>query len=341
MKITSLFSLLFALVSLAVAQTPYYDIYANLNIPANGEVTQASLSLFEARTDKLNVPMRIADSITGFNTGFGIVASVDEHSIQLDSIQITECKYSLYHIDMVASVESPVLSANGNPLTNIALTTYSDETASGMPAIFTTIQGFRNILSGEVSSVNGKPITASKTGPVGTLFITKHNFVFGSTRDFVQPTVNKGYIVRWDISFIPTFEGVQYPSITLHPKFIYKVLDFQDPKMVKLASLSETYPGWGEENGTVLQMTGEELEYFRLQRSSDLKNWTDWSFEGEGSNWINYSIPGDGGYYASTFEWIMFDKAFPNERRRAPQEFYRMVWAGKRGTYRQWSPTIH
>jgi hypothetical protein len=340
MKIISLFSILFTLVDLAVAQTPYYDIFADLSIPANGEVTQLSLSSLEPRTDKLNVPKEVADSITGFNTGFGIIASVDEQPVVLDSIQITGCKYSLYHLTIPTNVESPVLSTNGSSTTDIVLTTYSDETLVARPTIFTTFPGFRNVLSGEVSSTNSKHLSGQNS-VVGALFVTKQNFVFGSSPNFAKPTVNNGYIVRWEIRFIPTYKGVQYSEVTLSPTFTYKVLDFEYPKMVKLAGLSETYPGWGDEDGTVLQMTGDELEYFKLQRSDDLKTWTDWTFEGEGSRWIDYSTPGDNGYYASTFEWILFDKAFPNERRRAPQEFYRMIWTGKRGAWRQWSPTIH
>lgn len=331
-NIVNLFTILiFTLTSFVLAQTPYYDIYANLNIPANGEVNQMSLSALDGRTDKLNVPKEVADSITGFSTGFGIVASVDERVVQLDNIRIIGCKYSIYHLDVVTNTESPVV-------TDVTQTSFGDETSASRPAIFTTILGFRNILSGEVSSTNSKPLT-STIGPVGALFVTKHNFVFGSSPNFSQPTVNQGYVVRWEISFIPTHQGIQYPLVTLNPTFTYKVLDLEYPKMVKLAGLSETYPGWGDEDGTVLRMTGSELEYFKLQRSSDLKIWTDWTFDGEGCNWLNYNIPGDGGYYASTFEWIMFDKTFPDERRRAPQEFYRMVWTGKRGTMRQWSPT--
>lgn len=343
MKTISLLGLLFALVSHVLAQTPqtpYYDIIGNLNIPANGEVTQASLSTWAPYTNKLNVPKEVADSITGFNTGFGIIASVQEQGVVLDSIQITGCKYGVYHLTVPADVESPVLSADGSPMTDITLTTYNDETSAARPTIFTTYPGFRSELSGEISSTNGKPLHGLNS-VVGALLVTKQNFVFGSSPDFTQPTVNNGYVVRWEIRFIPIHKGIQYPEVTLRPTFTYKVLDFAYPKVVKLAALSEVYPQDNSDEGTVLQMTGDELEYFKLQRSNDLKTWTDWTFDGEGCNWVNYSIPAYGGYYASTFEWVMFDKAFPDEQRRPSHEFYRMVWTGKRGTWRQWDITVH
>ena len=316
-------------------KTPYYDTIINLGIPANGEVTQASMATWDPYTPNLNVPKEAADSIAGFNTGFGISATVAEQGITLDSIQITEMKYSLHHLDVVTGNETPVLRTDGSQQTDIHVTSFNNEANGNNPSVFTTTRGNQE-LNGDINSPNNSPITTTIEN-FGVLFVTKHNFVFGSSPDFTQPTLNHGYIVRWNISFIPTHKGITYPEVTLHPQFKYLVKDIKFPQMKKLVPLIQDSSEWSEQ-GVVLQMYGEELEFFKLQRSTDLEHWTDWGFDEEGGNWVApFDVPYSGdreGFISNTYEWVMFDKAFPSERRMPAKEFYRMVWTGRKGTWK-------
>lgn len=334
----SIFSALMLLSSarLSAQIAPYYDVIGNLQLMRDGDVTRATIKSWQPYTFELKVPTDEAPSITGFNTGFMIVPSVNEHMVELDSIRITKCQYSIYHLDVLTGIETPVLYADGSSMTDIVVGTFSDETA-GTNSLFTTTVSYWSD-DGIITSTNGGAISAS-VQHVGAIFSTKRRIVWGLEPDLQAPALNKGYVIRWDIRFIPVYQGVEHPEVRLSPKFAYQVEKVPLPTLVSITSIRDVYD-W-DEDGTVLRMSGEQLEFFKLQRSADLINWTDWGYDGEGDNWVGpYTIPDstNGGFWSNIHEWILFDPAFPMERRRPGKEFYRMVWTGKRGSWRQWSP---
>ncbi len=319
--------------------TPYYDIIGGISVV--GEFNRAMVNSNKPYTLNLNVPqVCVAD---GFDVGFRIQNSVWEQPIPLDSIKITRFEYDIYHTDSFDN-ETPVLLSDNSPAVGIKVKTFGDETTLSAPSVFTTDLTMWNEAS-SINSTNDTPIIGSTVNNVGDLFVTRQKLRWGSSQDFTKPVLGQGYIVRWHISFIPTYDGVEYPEVMLTIggndgiNIVYKVADVPLPELVSLKSISETYPNSSDE-GTVLRMSGEQLEYFKLQRSIDLVTWTDWGFGGEGGNWVGpHTIPdGEVGFYSNTYEWVMFDQNYPNERRRPAKEFYRMVWTGVRGTWRDWSP---
>lgn len=336
-QLLALSFLLVSICQMAAQSAPYYDIIGNLGLLADGPVTQGTLDSWNPSTFRLNVPIESASDIAGFNTGFKVIASVNESGVELDSIQITKCQYSIYHLDVLTGIETPVLYPNGSPATNIAVTSFSDESATETSVFTTNLTFFGE--HGTVNSTNGVPISTT-VQHVGAIFSTKHTLTWGMWPDLQAPLPNQGYVIRWDIRFIPVYDGVQYPEVSLRQngddiKFVYEVVKVPLPKMVRLSQ-------YGLNGGVVLEMSGEELEFFKLQRSTDLTTWSDVSFVGEVFNWVGpYNIPEDGGgFWASVFHWELFDQAFPNNRLRPSKEFYRMVWTGRRGTWRSWSPTL-
>lgn len=346
MKIASIIILLISITTSVFAQNnkPYYDIIGNLSV--NGEVTQSVLSQWHPYTLELTVPKEAAPSINGFDVGFAALSSVMEQVIQLDSIRITTCRYSLYHLDVLTEVETPVFDANGAPMVNINIQTFADET-SNQPTFFTTPLSIQNVLGAATNSTNGVSV-GTVVQNVGAIFSTKYHFVWGSSPDLTRPTLNQGYVIHFDISFVPIHLGVEYPEVKLAAnqksdlQFVYKVVDMQMPQFVSIENVYDPNPFSGDPNlhteGVALRMTGQYLEYFKLQRSTDLQNWTDWDpdYIGLGSNWVGpFDVPvGDGGFYSNTFEWMLFDINYPNERRRPQKEFYRMVWTGRKGIWK-------
>ncbi len=332
-----LFAVFFSILGLFVpvqniwAQSaPYYDVIGNLSV--DEEVIQANLQHLTPYTTELSVPPGPAEDHLGFNLGFLIQASVEERIVVLDSIRMTGCSFSLYHLNVVTGEETPVLLINGNPAINTEVSVFASEAVeSSRPSVFLTAAG-TGPYNGPVISEDNTSIINTTVQNVGALFATRQKLTWGSLPDFTHPTLNQGYVVRWNIRFIPTFQGIEYPEVTLNGdriKFVYKVVNIPFPQMVNIS-------GNGPNGGMLVQMSGDYVEYFGLQRSIDLVNWVDWPFAGEGNGWVGpltYDM-GEGAFAENIYQWELFDRSFPDERRLSPKEFYRMVWTGRKGVGR-------
>ncbi len=294
------------------ADEPVFNITGNLRV--GEEANSLNTIQYGPSTFNLDVPVETAEGVCGFDISFAVTWSRQNESNKLDSIQITNCQYSIFHTNTATGIETPVILVDGNTATNINVPTFKDETSSG-PVVFTVSNSWEDPkYNPEITSATGLPITTPASNVYG-LLMTKQKFVWGSSPDFFKPTLGQGYTVRWKISFIPTYKGVQYTEQTIdgdYLKFNYKVAEVPLPKLV---SISSDEPN----GGIILQMSGDQLEFFELQRSTDMENWTSWPYTGEGDYWLD----------VKTYQWTLFDRAFPNEPRRAPKEFFRMVWAGR------------
>ncbi len=322
---------------------PHHDVIGNLSV--NGEVTQSVLAEWTPYTFELPVPKEALNTTNGFDIGFAVVSSVMEQMVALDSVRFTTCRYSVYHLDVSTGVETPVLRSNGTPMINIDVVKFADETTLETPTFFTTSFFAYNPLLGTTNSTNDASISVPIQN-VGAIFSTRYKFTWGSTPDFTRPLLNQGYVVHFDIRFISTHLGVEYPEVKLKTgqngdiRFVYKVVDMQMPELENIQFIYDPLPFSGNPNlhteGLQLTMSSPYLEYFKLQRSADLQNWTDWSFSGEGDGWVGpFDVPtGLGGFYSNTYRWTLFDRDYPDERRRPQKEFYRMVWTGKKGVWK-------
>ncbi len=291
--------------------TPYYDVVGNICI--SEEVTQATLALWKPFTFDLTVP---PDSQTdGFHVGFGILPSLDEHGVILQSVMITDMKFSLYHYDALTGLETPVMLPNGQPATNISPALYHVlEAGTSKPCVF-TLDG--NNFNGNMNSPGNVAIKNTPVANVGTICSTRQRFQWNQFPDLTRPTLNKGYVLHWSVTFIPMYAGITLPAVTKTAQFMYLAQDVPLPNFV---SLTENGPN----GGTLLRYQGSQLEFFELCRSTDLVNWTPWPFAGEGNDYIGSGI----------FQWELFDREFPEERRVAPREFYQLKWKGRRGFWR-------
>ncbi len=295
------------------------------------------------------MPPDQAALLPGFDIGFGILASLPDYQIELDSVRFTHCSYSVNHLDTASGVETPVLQPNGAPLTESISTFGAESTQETGPVLFTTPVNYFSTFGGTPNSPTGDEVVGTTVNNVGVTFVTKLRFKWGSIPDLTRPELGKGYVVHFDIRFVPTYFGIEYPEVKVKANhrddvsFVYQVIDVPVPQFVDITPFAwENMPG-GTDRGVTLRMSGTHLEYFKLQRSPDMVTWTDWPFYGEGNDWAwPYTLPADDvgwGFWPNVYEWTLFDMNYPNERRIPQREFYRMVWTGKRGTWRIWSPT--
>lgn len=323
----------------AQSNAPYYDVIGDITVA--GDVTKGSLSDNDPWTMEIPVPPIEAAMLPGFYTGFYINASVNESPVILDSFRVTQCTFDLLHLDVLTGVETPVLRPGGT-VTNIPISLYTNEfvTPQGnhtRPSAFTT--GTVNF-TGSFNSVVNTPIVGTTVSNVARFWVTKHLFTWNNVPDFTRPVLNQGYVVRWTIKFIPTYQGVQYPEATVRPTFKYKVMDIPLPEFVGIGEYDDGAEGPGLGKGTIVRMSGPYLEFFELQRSTDLQSWSSVPAYGEGANWVGsntYTFE-NGWVGPNIFEWTLFDPSAPDIRRRLPREFYRMVWTGKRASWRPQSP---
>ncbi len=315
----------------AQSNAPYYDVLGEIS---TSDVTKVSMSDSGPWTMELPVPPTEAATLPGFNTGFYVNASVNERGVILDSMRVTQCTFSLYHLDVLTGAETSVLRPGGT-VTDISIALYTNEfvTPQGAhtrPSVFTT--GTLDF-TGNYNSVANTPVVGTTVSNVARFWMTKQLFIWNNVPDFTRPALNQGYVVRWTLKFVPVYQGVQYPEVTLNPTFRYKVIDIPLPEFVSIRQYDE---GEGHSKGNVLRMSGPYLEFFELQRSPDLVNWTPFSSLGEGANWVGPNTHSFGGGLIgpNIFEWVI-----PSTMTNAlPREFYRMVWTGRRGSWRPQFP---
>ncbi len=350
------FSFLLLASSLVRAQLvePYYHIVGNIAVDGHA-VTQEVLTHWNPYTLELDVPADQAAVLQGFDIGFAVLPSKPDYSIELDSVRFTHFSYSVNHLDVATGVETPVRLPDGTAMTDVPIPVFGSESSNDPgPTAFTAPLGRFSVFGGSPNSPTGSSIVGSSVNGVGVIFVTGLKLNWDFVPDFTRPKFGKGYVVHFDIRIVPTYLGVEYPEkkiATTYPEFhhhddvafVYQVVDVPLPEFVSITPFAwENMPG-GTDHGLVLEMSGTHLEYFKLQRSSDLKTWTDWDFGGEGGDWSwPYTVPADDvgwGFWPSTYHWTLFDMNFPNERRMPQREFYRMVWTGKRAVWRTWSPT--
>lgn len=296
---------------------PRYEIESTIDIV--DDVTRTTL-VNNPWALEVSVPPQFSDQYSGFNIGIFIVPKDDRNEIVLDSVRITQCAFSIYHLDVETGTLTPVKLPDGKDAVNISPSRFSMESETSRPSVYTLDQKpfVENV--GKENSPNHAEVIGTPVSNVGAIGITKQKITWGIPSDLTRPTKGKGYVVKWTVKLIPTYQGVEYPEIDLsfndRLTFKYVVEEVGLPIFVRLTPPSD--PIFGE----TITYAAHKLEFFELQYSADLLEWKP----------IKYDAVRDSYRGGTIYRWDLSQLNLPLKDGR---RFYRMVWTPKPG-FQHW-----
>jgi hypothetical protein len=308
-KLTTLLALLLATVNLLRAnEEPYYEIASILSVTQPVTYETVWQRPLRPRDQDILVPAAMKNAFNGINIGFTIHNTVNESPEILKSLVFTKFAFSVYHLREDGS-RDPVICDAGQPVVDVPVLNFGSQ--DGIIPYVAIVEDDINTGRFE-EAVNTGPLS-SPVQDVEGILVRNHTLPWDFCIDFTRPQVGEGYVVEWDIRFIPTASNrITYPETNLREQaphykryltFTYKVEDFEMPQMTKLEI---------EGDDTFVTFKGKTIEYFVLERSNDLREWEE----------LRLSSPAIMNRWylgANTFWWHLDNN---NESR----EFYRLRW---------------